>query len=86
MQEYTEKEILSDGLCSQKNATNLYNMAANECMHAAMRETMRNLLEEEHNLQEDVFDMMHEKGYYPTPVAEEKKIQDVKQRFAQSIK
>lgn len=85
MQGFAEKEILAEGLCSQKNATNLYNKAANESMHAEVRETMRNILEEEHNLQEDVFDIMHEKGYYPTPAAEDKKIQDVKQRFAQSI-
>ena len=30
---YTEKEILGDALNTEKNATNLYNLGANECVH-----------------------------------------------------
>ena len=86
MQGYTDKEILADGLCAQKGATGLFDKAANECVHAQVRSTMRQILEEEHNLQETVFDMMHERGFYPTPAAEDKKVQDAKQKFAQSAK
>ena len=85
MQNYTDKEILADGLCAQKEATGLFDKAANECVHPQVRKTMRSILEEEHDLQEDVFDMMHQKGFYPTPVAEDKKIQAAVQKFAQSM-
>lgn len=86
MQDYTDKEVLADGLYSQKGATDLYDKAANECAHAQVRSTVRNILEEEHDIQEDIFDMMRDKGLYPTPAAEEKKIQDARQKFAQSCK
>ncbi len=84
MQNYTDKEVLADGLCSQKGATGLYDKAANECVHPEVRKTIRSILEQEHNLQEDVFDMMHQKGFYPTPAAEDNKVQSAKQKFAQS--
>lgn len=51
---YTEKEILGDALNTEKNATNLYNLGANECVHDNLRETMLNLLSKEHEIQVDV--------------------------------
>ena len=38
---YTEKEILGDALNSEKNATTLYNLGANECVHVNLRMTTR---------------------------------------------
>ena len=64
---YTEKEILGDALNSEKNATTLYNLGANECVHDNLRETMLDLLAKEHDIQVDVFNQMHTMGYYPTP-------------------
>ena len=81
---YTEKEILADGLAAQKSATSLFNMSANECVHDNVRNTILKILNEEHVIQVDVFDMMHQRGFYETPAAEEKKVQDAKQKFAKS--
>ena len=64
---YTEKEILGDALNSEKNATTLYNLGANECVHDNLRETMLDLLAKEHD--------------YPTPAAEAKKVQEAKTKF-----
>lgn len=83
---YTEKEIYGDALAAQKSATSQFNMAANECMHEDVRKTMMHILNQEHDIQKDVFDGMHAAGYYPTPAAEEKKVQDTKQKFSQSMK
>ena len=69
---YTEKEIYGDALAAQKSATSEMNKAANECVHEDVRKTMMNI--------------MHAAGYYPTPAAEEKKIQDTKQKFSQCVK
>ena len=63
---YTEKEILGDALNTQKNATNLYNLSANECVHENFRCTMMDLLQKEHEIQVDVFNQMHTMGFYPT--------------------
>lgn len=78
---YTEKEVLSDALNTEKNATNLYNLSANECVHDSLRGTMLDLLKKEHEIQVDVFNQMHTMGYYPTPAAESKKIQDARTKF-----
>ena len=86
MSVYTEKEILGDALSSQKSTTELFNKAANECVHGNVRELFLDILEEEHDIQQDVFDMMHSQGYYPTPEAEDKKIQQVKQQYKACVK
>ena len=83
---YTEKEILSDALSTQKATTALFNTSANECVHEDVRQTLMDILNEEHEIQKDVFDMMHDKGLYPTPAADEKKVQEAKQQFCQCVK
>lgn len=82
---YTEKEIYGDALSAQKACTNQYNMAANECSHETLRQTMMKILNEEHDIQKCVFDDMHTAGFYPTPAAEEKKVQEAKQKFSASM-
>lgn len=81
---FSEKDILSDALNTEKAATGNYNNFSNECVHSTVRQAMLKCLEEEHNIQQDIFDMMHERGYYPTPAADEKKVQVEKQTFAQT--
>ena len=83
---YTEKEILSDGLSTAKYSTDNYNMFSNECAHENVRATMMRILNDEHEIQNEVFHMMSSKGYYPTPAAEEKKIMETKQRFQNCCK
>ncbi|MBO5160405.1 MAG: spore coat protein [Lachnospiraceae bacterium] len=85
-QVYTDKEVLNDGLCAQKASTGKFNMAANECVHSQVRDTMLNILEQEHSIQYDVFNMMHKRGFYETPAAEDKKVSDAKMKYAQSVK
>lgn len=86
MQQYTDKEILGDGLSTQKTTTDLFNTASNECVHDAVRSTFLQILEQEHSIQNEVFNMMHARGYYETPAAEDKKVQEAKQKFSQGYK
>ena len=72
---YTEKEILGDALSAQKATTELFNTASNECVHEDVRE-----------IQQDVFLMMHDKGMYPTPEADQKKVDQVKMQYKQCVK
>ena len=83
---YTDKEILADALTAEKAATNNYNTFANECVHDSVRDAILHCLEQEHSIQEDVFNMMHQRGYYPTPDAEQNKVQNAKQKFSQCVK
>ncbi|MGL4738301.1 MAG: spore coat protein [Cellulosilyticaceae bacterium] len=79
---FGEKEILTDALDSEKSATCLYNTFANECVHPDLRDTLLNILDQEHDIQFDVFNAMHARGYYPTPAAEQQKIAEAKQMHA----
>lgn len=83
MQVYTDKEVLADGLSAQKASTSHFNMSANECVHDNVRDTILRILEEEHRMQVDVFNLMHQRGFYQTPAADEKKVENAKQKFAQ---
>lgn len=83
---YTDKEVLGDALTAEKTATNNYNTYANECVHENVRQAILHCLEQEHAIQQDVFEVMHAKGYYPTPAAEEKKVAEAKQKFSQAMK
>ena len=86
MQVYTDKEILNDGLCAQKATTGKLNLAANECVHENLRKDILNVLNQEHSIQYEVFSMMSQRGMYPTPAADDKKMMEAKQKFAQSYK
>lgn len=85
-QQFSEKEILADALAAEKNATNHFNTFSNECLHEDVRKTALRILEQEHAIQQDVFCMMHEKGYYPVCAAQEQKVADAKQKFSQGVK
>lgn len=83
---FSDKEILSDALNTVKAATDHYNSFSNECVHEDVRHTMLNCLAKEHDIQQDIFEIMHAKGYYPTPAADEKKLTDTIQKFKCSYK
>ena len=83
---YTDKEILADALTAEKAATNNYNAFANECVHDSVRDAILHCLEQEHCIQEDVFNMMHQRGLYPTPDADANKVENTKQKFSQCVK
>lgn len=86
MQGFTDKEILGDGLSTQKATTEKFNTFANECVHDKVRNVMLKILDQEHSIQNEVFNMMHQRGFYQTPAADEKKIKDAQQKFAQSFR
>jgi len=76
-----EKEIFEDVLTSQKAVTGAYNNFTNECATPNIRNEFMNILTEEHQIQAEVFDEMKKRGWYPTPAADQQKIQQAKQKF-----
>ena len=80
---FSEKDVLSDALTAEKTATEHYNIWANECVHSGVRDTILDCLSKEHSIQQDVFNIMHGKGYYPTPAAQAQKVEEAKQKFSQ---
>ena len=80
-QKFNDKEMIHDALYSQKLMTENYNLFANECSSPQVRDVFMNILNEEHQIQSDVFDEMSKRGWYPTQPAEKGQIQQAKQKY-----
>jgi spore coat protein CotF len=76
-----DEEMMEDVLSAEKAMTSLYNLFTNECATPKVRDGFLNLLNEEHQMQADVFDEMHQRGWYPTPAAEMCKIDALRQKM-----
>ena len=82
---FKDKDILKDLLGTQKYITSNYNSALVESATPAVKTCFHSILEDEHELQQQIFNIMHAKGLYPTPSAEEKKVSEAKQTYGQAI-
>lgn len=78
-----EKEILQDGLISQKLITDSYNTFAGECVNEQLRGAFLNILDEEHQIQADMFCTMRSNGWYQPEAAEPQKIRQARTKFSQ---
>ena len=79
---FREKEILQDSLISQKLITDSYNTFAGECVSAQLRNTMLNILDDEHQIQADLFSCLQANGWYCTEPADQQKVEKARQKFA----
>ena len=80
-QSFDDQEVLTDALASEKFATDGYNNFSNECATPEVRQKFLALLSEEHQIQNDIFQEMSKRGWYPTPAAEKQKIDEAKQKY-----
>ena len=78
---YGDQELLTDALSTEKTITANYNLFANECADAHLRDTAMRLLNDEHAIQFEVFGEMHSRGFYPTPMAERQKVEQARQKY-----
>ena len=82
-QSMNEKQMMTDLLCSQKFVTGVYNTYCNEASTSAMRSCLSSILQDEHRMQEELFNEMSAKGYYKVEMSEETKLNAEKQKFSQ---
>ena len=82
-QSMNEKQMMTDLLCSQKLVTSVYNTYCNEASTPAMRSCLSSILQDEHRIQEEIFNEMSAKGYYKVEMAEETKLSTERQKFSQ---
>ena len=76
-----DREITQDCLTSQKFCTSAYNTWSGECVTQSLRNDMIALLQEEQNIQFDVFNQMNTRGWYPVKSAEQQNIDELKQQY-----
>lgn len=79
---FSDRDIFLDALSSQKFISDGYNSYANECATPSVKTDFMNILQEEHQIQYDVFSEMQKRGWYPTEPADQNKINQAKQKFS----
>lgn len=78
---FSDKDIMQDMLSSQKFMADGYNSYANECATPAVKTDFMNILNEEHQIQNEVFTEMQKRGWYATEPADQNKIDQAKQKY-----
>ena len=79
---FSDQDMLTDDLSSQKFITDVYNTYANECANVALKNQLMNILTEEHDIQFDIYSEMAKRGWYQTEAADQNKINQAKQKFS----
>lgn len=77
----TEQEILTDLLTSEKHCTSSINTFITESTCTNLRQNLKNILSEEHSIHENLYNIMNQKGWYPTSDAPAQDVQKTKGRF-----
>lgn len=78
---FDDRAKLDDALSSQKFISDGYNTSANEAAEPMVKNTLMSLLEEEHDIQHDLFLQMQKRGWYQTEPAPQQKIDETKSKF-----
>jgi len=76
-----DQEMMQDVLASQKQVTGVYNTFTNECSNPTIREDFLSILQEEHQMQADVFCEIQKRGWYNVAPAEQQKISQTRQKY-----
>ena len=76
-----DKELVHDGLLSQKQITAAYNTFAGECANVKMRDEFLNILKEEHEIQSGLFSCMQSNGWYTVENAQPQKVDQTRHKF-----
>lgn len=77
-----DKEVLTDLLSGQKFISANYNAYAGECVNTNLRNEFLNILKEEHTIQNEIFNEMSTRGWYPTKPAPASEITCALQKFS----
>ena len=77
----TEREMMEDGLNSQKLMTAQYNNYATECTNSQLRQAMLSILNQEQELGAEIYEEMSARGWYQVETASQSELDKVKQKF-----
>ena len=79
---FGDKERMSDLLQSEKYLAGCYNSYLLEAATPEVKRCLTGLLDEVHSMQQQLFEDMNSRGWYPVTKAEDSKISAAKQKFA----
>ena len=81
---WNEEQKLTDLLSTQKFLTGAYNSYYCEAATGAVKNCLASILQDEHRIQEEIFNEMNNRGWYPLEKAEEAKLNSARQKFSAS--
>ena len=76
-----DRELMERELALMKGVSTLYLHGTIESETQEVHEAFQCALEESLNIQNHIYNLMKEKGWYPTETAEQQKINTVKQKY-----
>lgn len=80
--EMNDRDRINDVMATEKYLTTAYNIAVNEASTEQLYRTQMNLLNELHQCQRDLFNLMHRKGWYKIDQAQAQDVYQTAQQFA----
>ena len=80
---FSDQDMLTDMLASEKLLTSVYSIAANESATPKVRSDFVSILTDTHQIQSEIFSEMQGRGWYPVEAADMNKINEAKQKFTQ---
>lgn len=80
--EMNDRDMLNDILSTEKYLTQAFNTAINEASNQQLYQTQLQILNELHDAQRQLFNLMHQKGWYKLDAANPNQIAQKAQQFA----
>lgn len=80
-----DKIRLFDLLSAEKYVAGVYNSSLLETATPEVASCFRNVLDDEHRIQKEIFEELSSRGLYPTEKAPEDKIAQTKLKYAQKV-
>ncbi len=81
----TEQEKMTDLLCSEKYLSDVYSIYCCETATPTLKNCLMAIWEDEQRIHGELFSEMSTRGWYQTEKAEEKKLNETRQRFAKTV-
>lgn len=76
-----EKDKMNDILMTQKHLTDLYNSGANEADCKVLHADLLNILNEEHQIEHELYEAMKKRGWYNMSKADNQEVGKVYEQY-----
>ncbi|WP_123043068.1 spore coat protein [Cohnella candidum] len=80
--EMNDRDRVNDILALEKYLTDSFNVAAREASHTALHQDIMTVLNETHQCQYEMFELMFRKGHYKLEAEEQQKLDQAYQQFS----
>lgn len=80
--ELNDRDRINDILAMEKYLSDSFNVAVREASHDSLHQDMLACLQETHQMQREIFNMMFQKGWYKLEAEQQQKLDQTYQQFS----